>query len=756
MAQKPFSHIPLQDSGNLTASTSGTTRISVLLPMPFAGPFDYRAPVDMDLQPGDIVVAPLGKRQETGVVWDTTSSLPADLAPPATEKKVDAARLRPVVCRLDLPPLSAELRQFIDWVAAYTLTPPGMVLAMTLRLHMRAAPTPTMGWALAEKPDLETLRLTPARQKVLDLLADGNHRTTTDITNATGVSAGVVKGLANAGVLRPVSLGPERPFGHPDAHYNPPILEGEQQSAAMALRQTVTENRFSVTLLEGVTGSGKTEIYLEAIAACLEQGKQALILLPEIALSAQWMERFSRRFGVQPAVWHSEIGQRARRLTWLGAADGSASVIVGARSALFLPFHNLGLIIVDEEHEALFKQEEGVIYNARDMAVVRGRLARFPVVVVSATPSLETLANVEAGRYRHLVLPTRHGGAELPETRVLDLRDHPPPRGLFLSPELVEDIGATLERQEQVMLFLNRRGYAPLTLCRSCGHRMECPHCTAWLVEHRNRKVLSCHYCDHTEPMPPACPQCGSDHSLTAIGPGIERITEEARQLFPDARLLVMSSDTLGGPAATAEAVAKISRREVDLIIGTQIVAKGWHFPHLTLVGVVDADLGLGGADLRAGERTIQLLHQVAGRAGRASSPGRVILQSYTPEHPVMQALLSGDFDAFMQQEAAQRKPGFWPPYGRLAALIVSADTPVAADEAAAQLGRTAPYGEGIQVLGPAPAPLAVLRGRHRRRLLLRTHRNIAVQPILRRWLGMVNLARNAKVDVDIDPVSFL
>lgn len=395
----------MQDSGNLTASACSTTRISVLLPMPFAGPFDYRAPADMDLQPGDIVVVPLGKRQETGVVWDATSSLPADLAPPVTEKKVDAARLRPIVCRLDLPPLSAELRQFIDWVAAYTLTPPGMVLAMTLRLHMRAAPTPTMGWALAENPDLNALRLTPARQKVLDLLADGNHRTTTDITNATGVSAGVVKGLANAGVLRPVSLGPERPFGQPDAHYNPPVLEGEQQSAAVALRQTVTENRFSVTLLEGVTGSGKTEIYLEAIAACLEQGKQALILLPEIALSAQWMERFSRRFGVQPAVWHSEIGQRARRLTWLGAADGSASVIVGARSALFLPFHNLGLIIVDEEHEALFKQEEGVIYNARDMAVVRGQLARFPVVVVSATPSLETLANVEAGRYRHLVLP---------------------------------------------------------------------------------------------------------------------------------------------------------------------------------------------------------------------------------------------------------------------------------------------------------------------------------------------------------------
>ncbi|OUJ03768.1 primosomal protein N', partial [Acetobacter malorum] len=465
---------------------------------------------------------------------------------------------------------------------------------------------------------------------------------------------------------------------------------------------------------------------------------------------------FPRRFGTQPAIWHSEVGQRARRLTWHGTADGSATVVVGARSALFLPFKNLGLIIVDEEHEALFKQEEGVIYSARDMAVVRARLAGFPIVLVSATPSLESLANVEAGRYRHLVLPSRHGGAALPETRILDMRDHPPPRGLFLSPALTEELTATFERKEQAMLFLNRRGYAPLTLCRACGHRMECPHCTAWLVEHRNRKILSCHFCDHTEPMPEACPSCGAEQSLTPIGPGIERITEEARHLFPDARILVMASDTLGGPAATAEAVGKISRREVDLVIGTQIVAKGWHFPHLTLVGIVDADLGLGGGDLRAGERTIQLLHQVAGRAGRASTPGRVLLQSYTPEHPVMQALLSGDFDAFMTQEAEQRRPGFWPPYGRLAALIVSADTAVAADDAAAALGRVAPYGDGIQVLGPAPAPMAILRGRHRRRLLLRTRKTIAVQPILRRWLGLVKLDRQVRVDVDIDPVSFL
>ncbi|MFT9398677.1 primosomal protein N' [Acetobacter sp.] len=754
MEPASFSSLLHDDAPPQSAAKQGRRRVAVLLPMPFPGPFDYAVPPDMPLQPGDIVVVPLGRRQETGVVWESNPSLPADFAPPP-QRTVDAARLRPVAELLDLPPLSAELRHFIDWVAAYTLSPPGMVLAMTLRLHMRGVPVPSMGWLLAD-PLPPTLRITPARQKILDRLKDGIARTTTDLASAAGVGPGVVKGLADAKALQSVKLGPERIFAAPDPHHNPPVLEGEQETATAALRQTVRDGGFSVTLLEGVTGSGKTEIYLEAIAACLEQGKQALVLLPEIALSAQWMQRFVRRFGAEPAVWHSEIGQRARRLTWHSTANGSATVVVGARSALFLPFANLGLIIVDEEHESLFKQEEGVIYNARDMAVVRARLSGFPMALVSATPSLETLANAEAGRYRHLILPSRHGGASLPDTQILDMREHPPPRGLFLSPVLTEELTATFARQEQAMLFLNRRGYAPLTLCRTCGHRMECPHCTAWLVEHRAKKLLSCHYCDHTEPMPAACPTCGSDDSLTAIGPGIERITEEARHLFPDARILVMASDTLGGPAATAEAVAKISRREVDLIIGTQVVAKGWHFPHLTLVGIVDADLGLGGADLRAGERTIQLLHQVAGRAGRASTPGRVLLQSYTPIHPVMQALVSGDFDAFMAQEAEQRRPGFWPPYGRLAALIISADDAKEADATAAALARVAPYGEGIQVLGPVPAPIAVLRNRHRRRLLLRTVRTIAVQPILRRWLGMVKPGRTVRIDVDIDPISFL
>ncbi|PPQ31653.1 primosomal protein N' [Rhodopila globiformis] len=522
------------------------------------------------------------------------------------------------------------------------------------------------------------------------------------------------------------------------------------------MQTAVGARAFSVTLLDGVTGSGKTEVYLEAIATCLRQGRQALVMLPEIALSSQWTERFERRFGVAPAVWHSDLPSRTRKITWQAVAEGKAPVVVGARSALFLPFPDLGLVVVDEEHEAAFKQQDGVVYNARDMAVVRARLSGCAAILVSATPSLETVINVETGRYAHLRLAARHAGARLPQISLVDLRETPAERGRFLAPPLIQAVKQTLERGEQAMLFLNRRGYAPLTLCRACGHRMQCPNCTAWLVEHRTRHRLLCHHCGHTLPIPEECPACGMRDSLTPVGPGIERITEEAAAVFPEARRMVMASDTISGPHAAAAAAHAIEAREVDLIIGTQLVAKGWHFPHLTFVGVVDADLGLAGGELRASERTVQLLHQVAGRAGRAEAPGQVMLQTFIPDHPVMQALLDGDLDAFMETEAESRRDGEWPPFGRLAALIVSADTAILADTVARDLGRAAPHGDGVLVLGPAPAPMALLRGRHRRRLLLKVRRDMAVQPILRSWLASVRVPAGARVDVDVDPISFL
>ncbi len=717
-------------------------RVPVLLPRPFRGPFDYAVAAGQDPQPGDVVLVPLNRREEVGVVWDG-----------GPDAAVADAKLKPVTAVLDVVPLPSALRRFIDWVASYTLALPGDVLAMALRVNALNPDTPSPGWRLTGAAGART---TEPRARVAAVLADGAPRSTAELARAAGVGAGVVRGMAQVGLLAPVALPIRPPFAIPDPAHAGPVLSAAQAQAGGALRAAVADRAFSVTLLDGVTGSGKTEVYLEAVAECLAQGRQALVLLPEIALSSQWLERFVQRFGVAPAVWHSDLASRTRRLTWRAVAEGGAAVVVGARSALFLPFPDLGLIVVDEEHETAFKQEDGVVYHARDMAVVRARLGAAPAVLVSATPSLETLANVETGRYRRMTLDARHGGASLPLVAAVDLRDAPPERGRFLSPALIAAVHETLARGEQAMLFLNRRGYAPLTLCRHCGHRMQCPNCTAWLVEHRARRALTCHHCGHAEPIPPTCPSCAAENSLVPIGPGVERITEEAEAVFPDARRLVMASDTMPGPHAAADAAQRIAAREVDLIIGTQIVAKGWHFPHLTLVGVVDADLGLAGGDLRAAERTVQLLHQVAGRAGRAEAPGRVLLQTFSPEHPVMQALVRGDLAEFMATEAESRKPGHWPPYGRLAALIVSADTAQAADELARDLGNAAPRGRGVVVLGPAPAPLAILRGRHRRRLLLKTRRDVAVQPLLRQWLGKVRAPGTARVDVDVDPVSFL
>ncbi len=718
-------------------------RVPVLLPYPFAGPFDYAVPPGMEAQPGHMVLVPLNRRQEVGVVWDAPAG-----------PSVPAAKLKPVTARLDAPAMPAPLRRFIDWVAAYTLAAPGEVLAMALRINALAPPVPTPGWQLADP--LPDSKPTEPRRRVLAVLADGVPRTGPELARQAGVSTAILRAMAQAGLLAPTPIPAGRAFAEPDPAHTHPALSDAQAGVATALRAAVAAEAFSVTLLDGVTGSGKTEVYLEAVAACLEAGRQSLILLPEIALSAQFLDRFAARFGTAPAVWHSDLPSRVRRTTWRAVADGTARVVVGARSALFLPFGELGLLVIDEEHETAFKQEDGVVYHARDMAVVRARLSEAPAILVSATPSLETLANVEAGRYRHLRLAARHGGARLPDVAAIDLRDDAPERGRFLSPKLIAAVHETLAAGEQAMFFLNRRGYAPLTLCRACGHRLACPNCTAWLVEHRARRALACHHCGHHEPIPPACPLCHAEGTLAPIGPGVERITEEVAALFPDARRLVMASDTMPGPHAAGEAARAIERREVDLIIGTQIVAKGWHFPHLTLVGVVDADLGLAGGDLRAAERTVQLLHQVAGRAGRAEAPGRVLLQTFSPEHPVMQALVANDLAGFYARESEARRPGHWPPYGRLAAIIVSAETAEAADLAARDLGRAAPSGEGVLVLGPAPAPLAILRGRHRRRLLLKTRRDIAVQPILRRWLEEVRAGRGVRIDVDVDPVSFL
>ncbi|MSO64551.1 MAG: primosomal protein N' [Alphaproteobacteria bacterium] len=721
-------------------------RVRVLIPLPLSEAYDYLGASELGLSPGDFVRVPLGPRQVVGVVWDPPTQVSAPI--------VALSRLKAVIERIDVPAMNASLRRTIEWTASYTMAPTGSVLRMAMSVPDALLPARArlgLVWT-GETP----ARQTDARRRVLGLAADGLARTAGDLAREAGVSPGVVRDLATAGLLRVVSLAAESAFSQPEPRHAVVALSPAQDVAARALVQAVNDEAFSVTLLEGVTGAGKTEVYFEAVAAALQRGLSSLVLLPEIALTVQWLDRFSARFGVHPALWHSDMPPRERRRVWRAVAEDRVPVVVGARSGLFLPFARLGLVVVDEEHDPSFKQEEGVIYHARDIAVVRAREAACPVVLVSATPSLETVVNAQKTRYRHLMLPERHGVAVMPTIRTLDLRRDPPPRGRWLSPLLEEAIRRTLTDGEQTLLFLNRRGYAPLTLCRACGHRLQCPNCQAWLVEHRHRGRLRCHHCDYAVEVPRACPQCGVADKLAACGPGVERLAEEVAAAFPAARMAIMASDTLTGPTAVADLIRLIGERQIDVLIGTQIVAKGHHFPFLTLVGVVDADLGMAGGDLRAAERTYQLLSQVAGRAGREQRPGQVFLQTYMPDHPVIQALASGDRERFIAQELAARQSQGMPPYGRLAALIVSSEVEQRVDEVAQALGRAAPRLAGVMVLGPAPAPLALLRGRHRRRLLVKAAREVALQPIIADWLARVRVPGNVRVQTDIDPQSFL
>jgi primosomal protein N' (replication factor Y) len=728
-------------------------RVRVLLPLPLPAPLDYGiAAGETAPEAGSFVRVALGPRELVGVVWEGEGDEVAD------------ERLKPIVGVLPAPPLPPELRRFIERVAAYTLAPPGAVLSMAMRSEAALLPpTPRrvcgitdQGLAvLSESPPPK--RLTPGRRRVLEILRDRPTATIAETAQEAGVGAAVVRALAAAG-LAAEHFAPAVPprVEEPNWQARGPELSPAQGKAAKRLVETVEGGGFRVTVLDGVTGSGKTETYFAAIAAALAKGRQVLVLLPEIALSAQFLERFRRRFGARPTEWHSDIGQTQRRDAWRAVAAGRARVVVGARSALFLPFAELGLIVVDEEHDLSYKQEDGVCYQARDMAVLRGALAQIPVVLVSATPSLETTVNVARGRYERVHLPERHGAAVLPAVALVDMRKETLPPGRFLSAPLVAAMEETLAGDEQALLFLNRRGYAPLTLCRACGHRFQCPSCTAWLVEHRFTGRLQCHHCGYSVRVPPFCPECLAAGTLVPCGPGVERLHEEVAERFPAARIALMVSDALPGPRAAADLAEAMAEHRYDVMIGTQIVAKGHHFPMLTLVGVVDADLGLGGGDLRAAERTYQLLHQVAGRAGRQDRPGRVLIQTYMPEQPVMRALAADDRDRFLEVEAAQRREAHLPPFARMAALIVSAADPENADFAARALARAAPHLPGVTVLGPAPAPLAILRGRHRRRLLIQAERSVNLQAVLREWLAKVKFSGSVRLQVDIDPYSFL
>ena len=716
--------------------------VAVLTSQPLDRMLDYKAPKG-GCRLGAFVEVPLGPRKVLGVVW----------APGMGD--FDYTKTRSVIQVLDVAPMLQSMQKFLCRVSDYTLTPMPKILRLATRAPGLGDP-PSMRHVY-RIGDIEITRMTDTRQRVLALLGEFPEQSfiLKELAEAAEVTTSVVKGLVKLGAVAEHATPQDMPFPILDPSLPSKELSGDQEAAVEYLQGNGAG--YSTTLLKGVTGSGKTEVYLEAVSACLKQGRQALVLLPEIALTSEFLTRVEARFGARPAEWHSGVTMTERRRTWKMVGQGNAQMVVGARSALFLPFQDLGLIVVDEEHDTSYKQEDGVLYNARDMAVLRASLVGGQVVLASATPSLESWENVESGKYRKIDLKSRFGAAKMPEMRAIDMRKETLPGDRWISPSLHKMVLDRIKVGEQSLLFINRRGYAPVTLCRACGNQVGCDNCDARMVEHRFLKRLMCHQCGETKPVPKICPSCKAEGRLAVVGPGVERLAEEATALFPDAKVAVLSSDMFGSARALKAQIAALAVGEVDVIIGTQLVAKGHNFPLLTLVGVIDADLGLQGSDLRAAERTFQLMRQVAGRAGRSDKPGVAILQTHQPEHPVIRAILGGDEETFWQTEAREREVAGVPPYGRLVGVVLSSNNEQEAfDVGQAMVRNCIPLTKiGAQVFGPAPAPIARIRGRHRVRLLVKASKSAPIQTALTEWAAQFKLPNSLRLSIDIDPQSF-
>ena len=718
--------------------------VSVLTTQPIDRLLDYKAPKE-GVKLGSFVEVPLGPRKVIGVVWCEGKG------------DFDKNKIRTISNRLDVPEMQPKMMEFLSRAGQYTLTPMNGMLKLATRAPGLANP-PSMKTVYI-KGDAEADRMTPARERVLNTLRDTTDMqfTAKELTESAKVSISVIKGLVLQGAVLELESPRDLPYAQLDPFSPSQKLTFDQKAAGEILRKNIRLNEYNTTLLRGVTGSGKTEVYLEAVSECLSLGKQALILIPEIALTVEFLDRLKKRFGEKPAQWHSGVTMTEKRRCWRMVAEAKAQVVVGARSSLYLPFKNLGLIVVDEEHDISYKQEDGVLYSARDMAVMRASIEQASVVLASATPSLETWANADIGKYNRVDLTERFGDARIPEILAIDMRDQPMERNSWISPHLKNEVELRLERGEQSLLFLNRRGYAPITVCRKCGDQVGCEQCDARMVEHRFHGYLMCHQCGDTKEMPNVCPSCSEVDCLTAVGPGVERLAEEAQEKFPNSKISVLSSDMLISAQALKRRIKEIALGDADIIIGTQLVAKGHNFPLLTLVGVIDSDLALMGGDLRAAERTFQLMRQVAGRAGRADKKGIAFLQTHQPEHSVIKAILKGDEEEFWESEAQQRRLNNMPPFGRLAGIILKGPNLNDVFNLANDMVKNAHILNLInaQIYGPAPAPIARVRGNHRVRILVKASKETMLQNSLMKWKNSFKIPKDVQVTIDIDPQSF-
>lgn len=728
--------------------------VKVLIPNVANSGYDYRLTAPAGL--GTFVRVTVMNRPYIGVVYGIgDSGLPA-----AKIKNVSDVFSQK---------LAVEDLQWIQKMSQWTLMSPGAVLRLIVNVPDAFSP-PRVEQLYSFIPN-DSVRMTDSRQAVADAFAsnDNEPMSVSDIQNIAHVSSAVVRAMIKNGTLMQRDARPKAapPVAIQYKDTGTVKLNAQQSDAASAIGGAIDAGGFSVFLLDGITGSGKTQVYFDAAWRAYSRGAAVLLMMPEIALTAQFMSRFADRFGAPPVVWHSNLTAARRREIWRGVLNGDIKMVVGTRSALFLPWQNLGLIVVDEEHDTSYKQEDMGNYHARDMAVLRAKIAGFPVVLASATPSAETLHNVAQGKYGLLKLSSRFGGAVLPEIKTIDLRENRPaeymragddaqttPQTGMLSAPLCAAIEQNLTAGRQVMLFINRRGFAPIVQCKKCGWTAQCPDCSVSMTYHKHLGKLLCHMCGRTAPMPDTCPDCGAAVSMR--GAGLEKIQEEVAIKFPAARTALVSSDTIASRQALERLVAKMENREIDIVIGTQILAKGHHFPNLTLVGVVDADMGLFGTDFRAAEHTFQQLFQVAGRAGRGELPGTVLLQTYQPDHPVLRAICAGDRDAFMATDMAARRDAKMPPFGQLIALVVEGPKEAILQKYCADLAAAAPVANGAKIMGPIAAQVYQIRGLYRMRFLIAGDARANLQPLVSHWIAKVRTPANIRVKIDVGPVNFM
>ena len=727
---------------------AGTIVKVLVANIPNAG-YDYRLTEPADI--GTFVRVHVMNRPCIGVIWGIgDSNLPA-----AKIKNISSVFSH----KLNVSDL-----QWIGRMSEWTLIPMGMVLRLIVNIPDAFCP-PRMEPLYAYNSDA-SCRMTQNRQAVADAYSsnDNDAMTISDIQNIARVSNAVVRSMIKNETLIPVGEQPKQKNAAPITYHDCGNikLNNQQQAAADTIGQSVQAGGFSVHLLDGITGSGKTQVYFDSAWRAYSMGRSVLLMMPEIALTAQFMSRFKNRFGENPVVWHSNLTADRRREIWHGVLDGTIKMVVGTRSALFLPWQDLGLIVIDEEHDTSYKQEDMGNYHARDMAILRAKISGIPVVLASATPSAETLENVNLGKYQHLKLTSRFGGAQLPDISTIDLRENrPEPYTVdeteqtgFLSQPLCDALAETLFAGHQAMLFINRRGFAPITQCKKCGWTSVCPECSVGMTYHKRIGKLLCHMCGRTMPMPKTCPDCGGDVSMRGVG--LEKIEQEVNVRFPNARKALVSSDIITSRQSLERLVNKIEQGEIDIIIGTQILAKGHHFPNLTLVGVIDADMGLFGTDFRAAEHTFQQLFQVAGRAGRGEYAGRVLLQTYQPEHPVLTAICASDRDSFMQTDMMGRKMANMPPYGQLIAVIVEGQRESALQSYCNALRDAIPNLKGAKIMGPITAQIYQIRNWYRMRFLVAGPRNANLQPVVSHWLESVKQPVNIRVKIDVNPMNFM